>query len=118
MNERWSDRMDYLAGRNGVIEYANSLRILDGSDGDRYFGLRTGTTAQRPAAPNDGYTRLRFNTDTNRFEHWNGSEWEDVGYDTGIVTFENLDANGSVGSGSEQVAQGDHQGLSIIDERT
>jgi hypothetical protein len=38
--------------------------------------LPTGTTAQRPASPTIGF--MRFNTDSNLLEYYNGSNWIDV----------------------------------------
>jgi hypothetical protein len=35
--------------------------------------IESGTTAQRPASPSSGVAR--FNTDTKKYELYNGSEW-------------------------------------------
>jgi len=39
-----------------------------------FITLPAGNTASRPASPQAGM--LRFNTDTNRLEHYNGSSWD------------------------------------------
>jgi hypothetical protein len=49
----------------------NNLIDLSGDSGAVPWAA--GTTAQRPGSPNAG--DLRFNTDTNFFELYNGSEW-------------------------------------------
>lgn len=38
--------------------------------------IESGTTAQRPVSPSDGVAR--FNTDTKKYEVYNGSEWVDL----------------------------------------
>jgi hypothetical protein len=43
-----------------------------------FIDLPTGTTAQRPAAPNGGM--FRFNTDLASAEVYNGQEWTDLGF--------------------------------------
>ena len=45
-----------------------------------------GTTAQRPSTPQEGM--VRFNSETSRFEGYNGSEWIniDIPDDWGSVT--------------------------------
>lgn len=48
-----------------------------------YVKVPTGTKAQRPESPSTGY--LRFNTDIDEFEFYNGTEWLLVGYE-GIIT--------------------------------
>lgn len=43
--------------------------------------IPTGTTAERPACPQQGY--IRFNTDRRCFEGWTGSTWDDLDRGTG-----------------------------------
>lgn len=43
--------------------------------------IPTGTIAQRDASPSAGY--FRFNSQTNKFEGYNGTAWNDVGVATG-----------------------------------
>ena len=42
-----------------------------------YFDLPAGTTAQRPGSPTSG--NMRYNSDTNSFEGYNGSAWGSIG---------------------------------------
>jgi len=39
--------------------------------------LPAGTTAQRPASPNSG--NIRVNTDTDKLEYYDGSDWQELG---------------------------------------
>jgi len=48
-----------------------------------YIKVPTGTKTQRPDSPSTGY--LRFNTDIDEFEFYNGTDWLLVGYE-GIPT--------------------------------
>jgi len=41
-----------------------------------FLQVPTGTTAQRPASPDDGY--VRFNTSTSRLEYYRDGEWHDL----------------------------------------
>ena len=43
-----STAIEDRAGNNGPIEIEDSMAIHSGADGDRYIGLPSGTTAQRP----------------------------------------------------------------------
>ena len=95
-----------LKGASGVIELEDSVIIENGPDGDRYFRLCRGTTGQRHSSPSPGDTR--YNNTTGEPEFWNGAEWENWINGTGIVTYGNLNANGGVGTGSNQVAVGNH----------
>ena len=52
---------------------------------------------------------MRYNTTLGAVEFWNGTEWEALtATATDKVTFENLSANGQLGTGSSQLATGDH----------
>lgn len=42
-----------------------------------YFDLPAGTTAQRPGSPTSG--NMRYNSDTNSFEGYNGTAWGSIG---------------------------------------
>ena len=44
--------------------------------------IPAGTEAQRPGSPSQGY--VRFNTDIDKFEGWNGTSWGPLGADTAI----------------------------------
>ena len=105
-NANTSTILAALAGRDGVIEREGSFRVLDGPDGNRYIGLPTGTTNQRPSSPAVAW--FRYNTTLEQVEHWNGTAWESIGYSTDVVTFENLLANGQLGYGANQVATSGH----------
>ena len=45
--------------------------------GKEYLYVPTGTTADRPGSPNDGY--IRYNTDLNMFEGYANSQWSGLG---------------------------------------
>lgn len=104
MNTYTSNILDDLAGRNGVIEFEDSLGVEDGSAGDRYILLPKGTTAQRPGSPAAG--TLRFNTTLEQADIYTGSEW--VPLPTDEATFAYLNAAGYVGAGAQQLAVGNH----------
>jgi hypothetical protein len=57
----------------------NKLKVSKDSDTGAAL-LPMGTTAQRPA---NGQGKLRFNTDLNKFEGFNGSAWGSLGGATG-----------------------------------
>jgi hypothetical protein len=80
--------------------------VLDGPDGNRYLGLPSGTTAQRPDNPQVAW--FRYNTTLGQVEHWNGTEWESVGYSTDVVNFANLLANGAIGTTAGTLPRGNH----------
>lgn len=79
---------DGIVGYNGSIGYTGSSGAaastpaavsdqVNSSTG--YFNLPSGTTAQRPASPNNGY--IRYNTDTGYGEIYNGTaaQWLNFG---------------------------------------
>ena len=99
-----SSPIDDTAGRNGIVELEDSLRILSGSSGDRYLGLPGGTTLQRPASPIAG--AIRWNSGDSALDVY-GAAWLQM-LTSGAVTFENLNANGDVGVGATKVAPGVH----------
>ena len=111
MNLFISDVIDDLAGRNGVIELEDSLRVLDGASGDRFMGLPGGTSAQRPAG---AAGRMRWNQDNRAIDIHNGVGWGQV-LDTNVLTFANLMARGLVGTGSSQLARGTHGHTFMVD---
>ena len=105
MNLYVSGIMDDLAGRNGEQELEDSLRVLNGDDGDRFLGVPGGTTNQRPSSPRAG--TFRFNSTNGAIDLYNGTTWVQV-LDTSAMTYRNLSAQGLVGSGASQIAQGNH----------
>ena len=98
--------LDSLAGRHGVIEYEDSLRILSGSAGNRVLALPGGTTAQRTSDPSAGY--LRWNSERSMAEFYSGSAWKDLIQTIAVVTYTALNANGGVGMISTTIARGNH----------
>ena len=102
-----SDILDDLAGRNGVIELEDSVTIASGSAGDRYLRVPSGATNQRPP---HAAGRLRFNTTLSLPEISDGNSWKQTG-DQPILTYETLNAANDVGTGSQQVARGNHTHL-------
>ena len=73
MNTYVSDIEDDLAGRNGVIQFEDSVAILDGTAGNRYIQYPKGTTTQRPTSPANGFRR--YNTTLNLFEAYENGAW-------------------------------------------
>ena len=106
LNDGANDPLNDLAGRNGKRDREASLEVLSGPDGNRYIRLPRGTTAQRPSNP--AGPLLRFNTTINAPEFWNGNAWRPLNATSAIITFENLNANGDVGNGANQIARGNH----------
>ena len=68
-----------LAGRSGPVQIENSLEIIAGADGNRYFRLPGGTTAQRPGVPAE--SMIRYNTTRKKAELYDGTSWEEIGTD-------------------------------------
>ena len=107
MNLFGSDLADDLAGRNGLIELENSLRVLNGT-GNRFVGLPRGTQAQRPGGLGSSDAGIiRWSTTAGTVEMWNGSNWV-VMLDSSQMTFATLNNLGLIGSGSTQIARGNH----------
>ena len=50
--------------------------LLNFPDRDDFIQLPSGTTAQRPSSPEQGYSR--YNTTDNKLEYWNGTEWQQL----------------------------------------
>ena len=76
-------------GGTGATTAANAkinLQVITSATGSAK--LPVGTTAQQDGSPAAGY--IRFNTDTNQFEGYNGTSWTSVG-------------GGAKGGGSDQV---------------
>jgi hypothetical protein len=76
-------------GGTGATTAANAkinLQVITSATGSAK--LPVGTTAQQDGSPSAGY--IRFNTDTNQFEGYNGTSWTSVG-------------GGAKGGGSDQV---------------
>ena len=46
---------------------------------NKVFKLGSGTTAQRPVAPDVATGMIWFNTELGAFEGYNGAEWEVIG---------------------------------------
>ena len=94
-----SGKLGLTTGVTGTLPIANggtggntatagkvALGIITGANASQV--LPKGTVAQRDASPTSGY--IRFNTDTNQFEGYNGSSWGNIG-------------GGATGGGSDQV---------------
>lgn len=71
--------------------------------------IPTGTTAERPVNPQSGY--IRFNTDLNTTECWNGSIWSDLEKGTGNGSDP---VNISTGGGDRLTTIGNSTGASEI----
>ena len=59
--------------------------------GAQYVLVPAGTTAQRPGSPSAGY--LRFNSETNTFEGYDGNQWTGIG---GGNPWQTINSNSSV----------------------
>ena len=97
-----NDVIDDLAGRDDTVQLENSLEIGDGADGDRYLLLPASTASA------GGAGRLRYNGGAVQLH--NGTGWLDVYDEDGanVDLFQALDDASDVGTGSEQVARGNH----------
>lgn len=60
-------------GNVAISSYSNIKSESLNCTGTGALQLPVGTTAQRPQSPSVGM--MRFNTDTNHFEGWTGSDW-------------------------------------------
>lgn len=93
--EDLTDNRVVFAGAQGQLE-DNANLTFDGSvfdiDTDAAIGLPRGPTAQRPTAPRPGY--IRFNTDTNVTELWDGTSWSEVGSGSVTEAFTTISVNG------------------------
>ena len=93
--EDLTDNRVVFAGSQGELEDDANL-TFDGSvfdiDTDAAIGLPRGPTAQRPTAPRPGY--IRFNTDTNVTELWDGTSWSEVGSGSVTEAFTTISVNG------------------------
>ncbi len=65
---------DTATNIEGINFLTASVGIFSGTS---HVDLPAGTSAQRPNSPNSGY--IRFNTTTNGFEGYNGSQWGGLG---------------------------------------
>jgi hypothetical protein len=74
-------------GDDIIIDPQSGLLIVDSTTA---MGIPSGTTAQRPGSPDDGY--IRFNTDDNSLEVWDGSEWDQP---TATITSQAITPDGS-----------------------
>ena len=93
--EDLTDNRVVFAGAQGELEDDANL-TFDGSvfdiDTDAAIGLPRGSTATRPSAPRPGY--IRFNTDTNVTELWDGTSWSEVGSGSVTEAFKTISVNG------------------------
>lgn len=73
-----------------AVEYAQFIAAFVNPtfSGTGFMLIPKGTTAQRPVVPVDG--EMRYNTDTNQFEGYQGGEWGQLG-------------GGATGGGSDEV---------------
>ena len=70
--------IENTAGNIDLDAGGNYVRAINGS-----FVLDNGTTAQRGGSPYDG--TIRFNTDLNRPEIYDGTNWQTLGYETDVT---------------------------------
>ena len=60
------------ASNGAVIVFNGSNNIWSNTDTNG-IAISSGTTAERPLTPTPGF--IRYNTDINLMEYWNGSNW-------------------------------------------
>ena len=99
-----SDILDDLASRNGEQELEDSLRILDGSMGNRFFGLPGGTNSQRPTGRAG---MMRFNTTQATIDLHDGTAWRQI-HDAKALNYQALVDNGLVGTAAGTLSIGNH----------
>jgi hypothetical protein len=64
---------------------------------DKVFRMATGNTASRPVAPATGM--IRYNTELNSFEGYNGAAWASVGSSSGAALTADYDPPSSPTAG-------------------
>ena len=81
-----NDIASALSGDDGRVDYRDSIAVLSGTGGNRYIGLPSGTTAQRPTGLDTGIIAMRYNTTLGRVEYTTdgGSSWQTTGRATHI----------------------------------
>ena len=110
MNQYISQVMEDLAGRNGLVEFEDSISFPDSATNP--IRLPRGTTGQRPANPLNAM--MRYNTTLDQVEFYNGS-WTPL--PTDAATFSYLNSQGLIGTGSGQLARGDHSHTPVFGNR-
>ena len=63
-----------------AITKINTPELFELGTTNSSLRLPSGDTASRPTNPNTG--ELRYNTDDNYVEYWDGSEWFQIDYET------------------------------------
>ena len=66
-----------------AITKINTPELFDLGTTNSSLRLPSGDTASRPTNPNTG--ELRYNTDDNYVEYWDGSKWFQIDYETVVV---------------------------------
>ena len=66
-----------------AITKINTPELFDLGTTNSSLRLPSGDTASRPTNPNTG--ELRYNTDDNYVEYWDGSEWFQIDYETVVA---------------------------------
>ena len=107
MNTYISEVLKDLIGRNGEIALEAPLSLASAGAGG-YLRLPAGTTAQQPQSPK--HYSLRYNTDSDKDApelFTGGNAWQQL-LTTEAVSYETLNRNNDVGTGSTQLARGSH----------
>ena len=84
-----------LLDANGDVLLTNldNINVYDADTSSTgYFDVPTGTTAQRPVSPNDGYTRL--NTTIGSLEYYSNGSWVQTNYVPNITSISGAIVNG------------------------
>jgi hypothetical protein len=63
--------------------------------GDSKLSIPSGTTSERPSLLSEDKA-VRFNTDTNGLEEWNGTEWKNVSAPISVVTVKGTDTSANI----------------------
>ena len=105
MNVYISDVLDDLSGDNGIVSYRDILSIAPGS-GDTYFQVNARAALPGMSLPGEFYCVLSGGVVT--YYYFDGLRFRRLDSDHSAVTAVNLDANGGIGTGPDQMARGSH----------
>lgn len=89
-------------GLGDLLVGSSTGSLEKSSDSTGAIVIPVGTTAQRPSSPVAGM--MRFNSETNQFEGYNGSTWGQLG---GAETIFNFEGDLNTLSGGEDLQTGD-----------
>ena len=84
---------------SGNMDVTGTFTVSDNilMTGTGAIDIAAGTTAQRPGSPSGGF--FRFNSETTKFEGYDGSSWGDIGGNAATGSADLLDIASSSGTG-------------------